>query len=888
MSQKDEMSRKNYKKESKKSTTHQPKKWFKRIFLTLITLFLLVLVAGGGLFAYYASNAPELTEDDLMGTYSSELLDKDGNVFYTLGGEVRDYADPDAYPEVMLDAMTAIEDQRFYDHMGIDPIGIGRAAIGYITNQGQIVGGGSTITQQLVKLSVFSTTRADQTLQRKAQEAWLAIQLERQLSKEQILTLYMNKIHMAGNVYGISTAAEEYFGKNVSELKIHEAALFAGMAKAPNRYSPYADPEVAKDRRDVVINVMRDEGHITSEEAEAAKATPIDEGLVEQSETERNNLVFDGYLVQVLEEVEEKTELNPFTAGLTIQTNLDMSAQQRVFDVLNSDEYVDFVNDDVQAAVSLVEAETGKVRALGGGRNLEVQLSLNRATEQKSTGSTIKPLTTYGPAIEHLQYSTYHQIVDEEYMIPGTDFSPRNYDRQFKGQISLRESLVDSRNVPTAKIFNEDLDMNQVEEFLTNLGIPIEPMSREGELVPQNAYNGVMSSLQIAASYASFANGGNYTEPYTVSKVTTQDGQEIDLTPETNQAMSGYTAYMVTDMLKDVASNNSNTVGLGNIPQAGKTGTTNFSEAAIEQYNYPSHAVPSSWYAGYTSTYSLSVWTGFDSAAEGYLTSNDGTRTLPRHIYREIMQYVSEGVDNSDWQMPSSVTEVTVEDGTDPAKLPGPNTPESAQVTELFVKGTEPTETSLNYGEKLDAPSGLSADYDEESDELSITWDDYALQNADEDVTYNLSIDGETTTLSDTEYSMTEPPEGNLTVTLSVSAYDTTGPEASIGVTVPEREEEEPEPEEDDDEPEEAPEEDLEDEDDPEEVPQEDSENDEDEEENPEANIEDNEENNGENGQNNGNEDDESNQEETSGNGTPPSEDEETTEDESPENDEDE
>lgn len=815
MSKNDRMSRKDYKKTSKKDKAPKPKKWFKRIILTLITLFLLVLVAGGALFAYYASAAPDLTEEDLVGTFSTDILDKDGNVFYTLGGENREYADANEYPEVMTNAMTAIEDQRFYDHMGIDPIGIGRAAVGYVTNRGQIVGGGSTITQQLVKLSVFSTAREDQTLERKAQEAWLALQLERELSKEQIMTLYLNKIHMAGNVYGVATATEEYYDKPVSELEIHEAALFAGMAKAPNRYSPYANPELAKERRDTVISVMAEEGHITSEEAEQAYNTPIDEGLVELNE-ERNNLVYDGFIVTVIDEVREKTGLDPVTAGLTIETNLDARAQQRVFDVLNSDDYVDFPNDEIQSAVSLVEADTGKIRALGGGRKQEGQLLTNRTTElDRNIGSTIKPLTTYGPAIEHLQYSTYQQIVDEAYTF--SDGTPlRNYDRSYRGQISLREALVDSRNIPAAKFFNEHLERNQIEDFLSNVGIdPASVAPGADALVESNAINGTLTPLQLAGSYASFANGGNYTEPYAVSKVTTHDRQEIDLTPETNQAMSDYTAYMITDMLKDVVSNYSSTVGIPNLNQAGKTGTTNYSSTEREEHDIPSGVVPDSWFAGYTPTYSMSVWVGYDRQFDegNWLSSNDGTRTLPRHIYREIMQYVSEGVENSDWQMPSSVTEVTVEDGTDPAQLPGPNTPESEQVTELFVQGTEPTEQSLNYGEELEAPTGLTAEYDEENDELTVNWDEYTLENDEESVSYNLSIDGESTSLDDTEFTLTGPPAGDLTITLSVSAYDTTGPEASITVTVPELEEETDE--EDDEDTEEDPQTEPEETDDP-------------------------------------------------------------------------
>lgn len=792
---------KNQQKKKKNNKGKKKKSWFKRIFLTLISLFLLAVLAGGGLFTYYASSAPELTEEDLLGNYSSDLVDANGDVFYTLGGETRDFAEADEYPEVMKNAMTAIEDQNFYDHFGVDPIGIGRAALGYVTNLGEISGGGSTITQQLVKLAVFSTARSDQTLKRKAQEAWLAIQLERQLSKEQILTLYMNKIHMAGNVYGISTAAEEYYGKPVAELELQEAALFAGMAQAPNRYNPYVNPEAATERRNIVLNVMRDNGDITAEEADAAKAMPIEEGLVDQSNSDTNSQMFDSYLVEVLAEVEEKTGLDPATAGLTIYTNIDMEAQQTAFDIANSEDYINFPDDELQTAISLIDVNTGQVKALVGGRMQEGQLLRNRTTEAaRPTGSTIKPLTTYGPAIEFNQFSTYHQLVDEEWSYP--DGTPlRNYDGQYVGQLSMREALVDSRNVPTAKLFTEELEQSDVNEFLENVGIDPSTVSNESELVPSNAISGNLSPLQLAASYTAFANGGNYTEPYTVSKVVTQDDQEIELTPQTNQAISDYTAYMVTDMLKDVASNYSSTVGISGVPQAGKTGTTNFEQEDIEAYNLPSDAVPDSWYVGYTSNYALSVWTGYETSLEegNWLSNNNGTRQLPREIYQALMSRVSEGVENSDWSKPSSVSEVRVENGSDPAKLPGPNTPESNIVTELFVTGTEPTEVSTSFGEELSAPTGLTAQYDEASDEMTINWDAYALQNADEQVSYLLSINGQETTLGETGYTVNEPASGTVQISLSVQAYGNTGPAATTSVDVPESVEEpvdEEEPEE--------------------------------------------------------------------------------------------
>ncbi|GEQ33455.1 transglycosylase domain-containing protein [Marinilactibacillus psychrotolerans] len=785
----------NPQRKNKKDKGKKKKSWIKRIFLAFIGLFLLILVAGGSLFAYYASSAPELTDENLLGSFSTDLVDSQGEVFYTLGGQNRDFAEANDYPEVMKDAMTAIEDQNFYKHFGIDPIGIGRAALGYVTNLGKISGGGSTITQQLIKLSVFSTERSDQTLKRKAQEAWLAIKLERQLSKEQILTLYMNKINMSGNVYGIATASEEYYGKPVEELELQEAALFAGMAQAPNRYNPYVNPEEATNRRNTVLNVMRDNGDITAEEAEKAKAIPIEEGLVNRSDSSLNSQMFDSYLVKVLEEVEEKTGLNPATAGLTIQTNIDMDAQQAAFDIANSEEYVNFPDDELQTAISLVDANTGQVKALVGGRKQEGQLLTNRATStDRPTGSTIKPLTTYGPAIEYNKFSTYHQLVDEKWSYP--DGTPlRNYDGKYVGQLSLREALVDSRNIPTARLFAEEVDRADATEFVENVGLDTNLMSKEGGLVNSNAISGTASPLQMASAYSAFSNGGNYTEPYTVSKVITQDGQEIDLTPKTNQAMSDYTAYMITDMLKDVAANYSSSVGIPGVPQAGKTGTTNYTPEQIQEHNLPSDAVPDSWYVGYTSNYSLSVWTGYDKKYEDghWLSNKDGTRQLPRDIYQALMSKVSEGLDNSDWTKPASVSEVRVEAGSNPAKLPGPNTPESEIVTELFVAGTEPSEVSTSYGEDLTAPTGLSAQYDEDSNEININWNEYTLQDEDEKATYVLSVNGKEVSVEGTEYTVADPDSGTVQITLSVQAYGNTGPAATTSVTVPEPVEEEPE-----------------------------------------------------------------------------------------------
>ncbi|MDN6731528.1 MAG: transglycosylase domain-containing protein, partial [Atopostipes suicloacalis] len=719
-SNKNAQSRAERKKQSKNKNKNKKTLW-KKILLGVFGVILAIGVGGLGLFAYYASSAPELTNDDLTGSYSSDFVDMNGDVFYTLGGDKREYAEAQEYPELMLESIKAIEDTRFNDHLGIDPIGISRAALGYLTNAGEIVGGGSTITQQLVKLAVFSTEKADQTLKRKAQEAWLAIQLERQLSKEQIMTLYLNRIHMGSNVYGVATAAEEYYGKHVGDLELHEAAMFAAMPKAPNYYNPYVEPEAAKKRRDLVLDEMVEYGSISQDTADESKEIPVEEGLLERKEDDKA-LVFDAYVSEVIEEIDKKTDYDPYTAGLTIHTNYDPNAQKLLYDVVNSDEYVNFPNDELQTAVTLVDSTSGKLTALIGGRKAEGQRLLNRATKNsRSVGSTIKPLSTYGPAIEFNQYSTYHQVIDEKYSIDG--YSPRNYDRIFKGQMSIRESLVDSRNVPTAKIFNEDLDHNQVEGFLEGLGVDVSKLSGGDGLVRSSAINGAMTPLELTGAYSAFANEGNYTEPYAVTKIVNQQGDETDLTPDTNKAMQDYTAYMVTDILKGVIPHYGNQLSIPGYVHAAKTGTSNYSEEEIAEHSIPSGAVPDNWVVGYSPYYTMAVWMGYDRKFDegNQLKSSDGSIRLARAVYKATMSRLVSNLERRDWQRPSSVVELSIEKGSMPAKL----APEGSEnsVSELFVKGSSeiPTETAEPAYE-LTAPTGLTAKYDPEEDRANISW----------------------------------------------------------------------------------------------------------------------------------------------------------------------
>ncbi len=389
---------------------------------------LLIFIAGVGLFSWYAKDAPEVTQAKLESGGSSTIYDRSGNEITTLGLENRDYVKASEIPQQLKDAVVSIEDRRFYDEkLGIDPVRILGAAFNNMTGTGDGLQGGSTLTQQLIKLSVFSTKSSDQTLRRKAQEAWLAMQVQQKYSKDQILEYYINKVFMNYGQYGMSTGAKFYFNKSLKDLSLAQTAFIAGLPQSPAGYDPYEYPQKATQRRNAVIDAMLRDKKITAAAAKQAKATPITDGLQpkqQQTNTTTNDKVIDSYLTQVIAEVKKKTGLNPYTDNLDIYTNIDMSAQKRLYDIVNTDDYVSFPDDAFQTGVTMTDPDNGQVLAQIGGRKTgDVRLAYNRAAQNtRSNGSTMKPLMDYGPAIEYLNYSTYEQMTDEPYSILGPRF----------------------------------------------------------------------------------------------------------------------------------------------------------------------------------------------------------------------------------------------------------------------------------------------------------------------------------------------------------------------------------------------------------------------------------------------------------------------------------
>lgn len=771
-------------KKKRKNNSKRPRRWIKNTIIAMILLFFLTIISGAALFGYYASNAPEITEEDLVGQVSSKIYDRDGELIKELGGQNRDLMTPDEIPQVLEDAVLAIEDARFYQHTGVDPIRIVGSLIANL-RAGEILQGGSTITQQLVKLSVFSTDFQDQTLERKAQEAWLALQIEQELSKDEILTLYLNKMFYSNNTYGAKTAAQNFFGKDISEINLAEAALLAGLPQAPSDYDPYSNPEDAKERRDLVLGVMLDREMITEAEYNEAVNTsiesmlqPLDDGTVQDID-----FVMDSYLDVVANEVQENFNMNIYTDGVEVYTNVDLDAQEHLYNTVNNNSEIGFTDEEMQTASSIIDVSTGQLVAVIGGRKQDAIMGLNRAnTLNRSVASTMKPLSAYGPAFEYLNFSTGTLVVDEPYEYSnGAEIY--NYDFSYEGNQTIREALAGSRNIPALKVLQK-VGLDNSYAFLQKMDIQI-LNNNEKELVEANAIGGELTPIQLAGAYATIANYGTYTKPYSVSRVVTTAGSVLETEVVSREAMKSSTAYMLVDILKDVPGNFASRSDIEGLHHAGKTGTTNYTDEQLQQLGIDAstYAAPDGWYAGMTPQYAIASWVGYDDPYQpgNYLTLQD--TSIPQAIYREMMTYLMQDVPVTDWQKPDTVVEVEIEKYTDPVKLPGPYTPSNMKSEELFIEGTQPEDQSLEFGQYVNPPTSFNASYDQENQQIVANWSG----NLPEGATYLLTLDGQMIYQgTDTAFAIAAPEMGSYILRLSIVSGNSTSDTMVIELTLTE------------------------------------------------------------------------------------------------------
>lgn len=631
----------------------------KYLGIGFLAAFIAAILIGGSVFFYYVSKAPELSESKLVATTSSKIYDSKNELIADLGAERRVNAQSNEVPIELVNAIVSIEDHRFFNHRGIDSIRIAGAFLRNLTSRGGLQGG-STLTQQLIKLTYFSTSSSDQTISRKAQEAWLAIQLERTATKQEILTYYINKVYMSNGNYGMQTAAQSYYGKDLKDLSIPQLALLAGMPQAPNQYDPYSHPEEATERRNLVLSEMQKQGYLTAEQYETAINTPITDGLQSLKSLNSYPQYMDNYLKEVIDQVEQETGYNLLTTGMEVYTNVDQEVQKHLWDVYNTDQYVNYPDDDIQAASTIVDVSNGKVIAQLGARHQasNVSFGTNQAVEtNRDWGSSMKPITDYAPALEYGIYdSTAYMLKDAPYNYPGTNIPLYNWDRGYLGSITLQTAIQQSRNVPAVETLDK-VGLDQAKTFLNGLGIDYPTMvyanAISSNTTESNRKYGA-SSEKMAAAYAAFANGGIYHKPMYINKIVFSDGSSKEYSDPGSRAMKETTAYMMTEMMKTVLYS-----GIGRdayiswLPQAGKTGTSNYTDDEIENYiKRYDYVAPDESFVGYTRKYSMAVWTGYSNRLTPI--EGDGFR-VAANIYRSMMQYLSEDDSPGDWTMPEGL-----------------------------------------------------------------------------------------------------------------------------------------------------------------------------------------------------------------------------------------
>src|SRR5690625_1230143 len=762
----------------KKMTNKTKKPIWKKIMYTLLTLFAVGCLSVFGVFLYFILTAPKLDVDKLDVAYSSQFYNKDGDLFADIGEEKRIKVQYDELPDVLIDAVTATEDARFFDHPGIDIRRIAGAIKANIKH-GFGSEGASTITQQVVE-NMFLTP--DKKLKLKVQEQWLALQLEREYSKEQILEMYLNKIFYGNNAYGVAKAAEVYFGiKDLEELNLVQAAILAGLPQRPSAYNPFENPDLMKERVDTVLTLMVRHGKITQKEADEAREIEIESVLTDKKP---KPLPYDAFVQEATEEIKEKLpDVDVYTAGLKVYTTLDNDIQEHVEFLLTDSEEnpINYPDEDLLAGMVVLDTKNGAIRAIGGSRNRDTLFGSNYATEAyRQPGSTIKPLLAYGPAIEYKKWSTYEQINDDKPYEAGGSNPIRNWNRQYQGWISARQALAQSLNVPAVKTF-EEVGADQAKQFAENLGIEF----ADEHLNVRDVIGGTrtnVSPLQLAGAFSAFGNEGIYTEPYAVTKVEFPDGSVIELKPESEAVMADYTAYMVTDMLKSVLTSGTGTnANIPHLPVAGKTGTTNVEGK---------QGANNSWFVGYTTNFSIAVWTGYE---ENNRVISD--TQVPHRLFTNTMIEISKDIETSDFTKPDSVVEVQIEKGSNPPALPSEHTPSENIVTELFVKGTEPKNVSEVYDE-VEPVTNLTATYNETANAIDISWG----YEADRDVSFEVSYkvdQGEFKSLTTTDQLQAQVTniEQDSTYTIQVVAIDqeseAKSEPKSVTVQIGEEEEEE-------------------------------------------------------------------------------------------------
>jgi len=574
-------------------------------------------------------------------------------------------------------AFISAEDARFFEHEGVDVIRIAGAIVADI-KAGSYVQGASTISQQLIKLSHLTS---EKTISRKAEEAALAYEMERQYSKEDILEMYLNYVYFGGGYYGIEAAAEGYFGVHASDLTLDQSAMLAGILKSPSGYAPHINYAASINRRNNILRLMRDYGYITDDEKKQASAR---RPTILHDKREEYSGYYTDAVTKSAAALMGITVDELIRGGYSIYSAMDSDIQHYCEEMFKNGEL--FPAEDSEAAIVVLEPSTGMVVAMVGGRSYTGGISFNRATDiRRQPGSVIKPVIAYAPAFEYLNYTAADMILDEETTF--ADYTPSNYGNKYYGWVTVREAVTKSLNVPAVKTLSA-VGVYRAKDFAKRCGIEFDDKDDSLALALGGFTYGV-SPLQIAGAYSCFASGGIYNTPTLIKKITDRNGLTVyEYRQDSRRVMSEANAYILTSMLKSVV-----TEGTGHrlntldIPIAGKTGTVGLANGNRD-----------AWMAGYTPEYTAVVWQGYDSDRLGLLPSSATGGTYPALMLYELFNHIYPDGRSGDFEKPESVKQYSIDAKTlkkqHKVVLANAMTPQSSRVTEYFTEETAPEDVS--------------------------------------------------------------------------------------------------------------------------------------------------------------------------------------------------
>lgn len=673
---------------------------WKKVLVSLIIVFIIVCLGMGCFFAWSVYKETEdFSAERLLSGEASKIYDANGELMYTYGSDEngkRENVTYEELPQVLIDAVVSAEDSRFFEHDGFD---LPRIAKTFITNLAslRITGGGSTITQQVIKQSYFPD--AERTYTRKLSEVILAIQATKEISKEEIITLYLNKIYFGRSTssIGVAAASKYYFNKDVSQLTLPEAALLAGTLNSPSRFDPYYNLEAATSRRNVVLNLMVQHGYITQEECDLAKQVKVENMLSQSSTTSDSSLA--AYVDLVTEEVIEKTGMNPAETQMNIYTYCNQDLQKMATQMANGETY-NYSDEDLQMAGSVQSTQDGRIVAVIGGRNYKSG-DLNKATVKQQPGSSMKPILDYGLAYKYLNWCTGHTVEDKETTFNShgsSSWTPKNWDGSFHGSMTISDALVNSWNIPAISTFEQVLDSageDAVIEDMKSLGIDMSYEEKNGIQLPYaiGGWAQGVSPVELAGAYATIANNGLYIESHTINYIEIVDKNKTvnvdqDLQNEATQSLGEDVSFMIRETMLSYSSSGSGSYAyLSGIDNVGaKTGTSNTQSGASKDL----------WMTAYTPDYTCSVWMGFESQAlkEGKNTSK--YRAYPGKVVGELLEYLEDNTTEkkSYPDQPDSVEQIQIVAGVYPYQSPSSSTPATSIITCWAKKGKGPTSTA--------------------------------------------------------------------------------------------------------------------------------------------------------------------------------------------------